>query len=220
MLDVVTLDPAPPEARGRQLGRERADEIRRDARRSTSASSRRRPASRSTSTASAREALGAIGAWAPDLAREIEGIAEGAGLPVEHVAALNARTEVLALAARGRPRRVQRRRRAGRRAATGPVALQTWDWHEELASSFHVLRIEHRDGRVVRTLTEYGIVGKLGVSGRGLGLLLNILHHEGDGGGHRRAGARHRAPGARRGAARQPRPAAARVGPRRRRARR
>ena len=28
MLDVVTLDPAPPEARGRQLGRERAEEIR------------------------------------------------------------------------------------------------------------------------------------------------------------------------------------------------
>ena len=65
----------------------------------------------------------------------------------------------------------------------GPVAMQTWDWHEELASCFHVLSIEHPDGHVVRTLTEYGIVGKLGVSGRGLGLLLNILHHDGDGDG-------------------------------------
>ncbi len=46
-----------------------------------------------------------------------------------------------------------------------------------------MLRIEHPDGQVVRTLTEYGIVGKLGVSRRGLGLLLNILHHEGDGRG-------------------------------------
>jgi len=65
----------------------------------------------------------------------------------------------------------------------GPVALQTWDWHEELAGSFHVLCVEHPDGRVVRTLTEYGVVGKLGVSSRGLGLLLNILHHDGDGDG-------------------------------------
>jgi isopenicillin-N N-acyltransferase like protein len=34
----------------------------------------------------------------------------------------------------------------------------------------------------VHTLTEYGILGKIGVSSAGLGLNLNILHHGGDGG--------------------------------------
>ena len=41
---------------------------------------------------------------------------------------------------------------------------------------------EHPDGRVVHTVTEYGIVGKIGVNGAGLGVHLNILHHERDGG--------------------------------------
>lgn len=37
------------------------------------------------------------------------------------------------------------------------------------------------DGHVTTTLTEYGIVGKIGVSTHGLGVLFNILHHEADG---------------------------------------
>ena len=180
MLDVVTVDAPTPEARGRQLGRDRAEEIR-----STLALYERLFVAMAGAPIdlhpAGREALGAIGGWAPDLAREIEGIADGAGLPVEHVAALNARTEVLALAAAGARRGECSVAVVLDGEPVGPVAVQTWDWHEELASCFHVLCVEHPDGHIVRTLTEYGIVGKLGVSGRGLGLLLNILHHERDG---------------------------------------
>jgi isopenicillin-N N-acyltransferase-like protein len=119
--------------------------------------------------------LNAIAAWAPELAAEIEGIAAGAGLPVEHVAALNARTELLAgLGGAG----------AGECSVvvSPAVAAQTWDWHEELADRWLVWTIRHPGGRVVHTLTEYGIVGKIGVSSRGVGVLLNLLTHAADGG--------------------------------------
>ena len=127
------------------------------------------------------EAFEATAAWAPDLADEIEAIAAGAGLTPELVAALNARTEILGQC------------RASDHECTvavslgpdgfPPVAIQTWDWHDALESGWLVWTVEHPSGRVVHTLTEYGIVGKLGVSSTGIGLLLNILRHDGDRGG-------------------------------------
>ena len=70
-----------------------------------------------------------------------------------------------------------------RRAGRGRQSpLQTWDWHDEFADSWLVWTIEHPDGHTVQTLTEYGILGKIGVSSAGLGLNLNILHHGHDGG--------------------------------------
>jgi isopenicillin-N N-acyltransferase-like protein len=180
MLDVVELGPATPEQRGRQLGRERAAEIRAN----LGLYSRLFDAAAGEPVDLMRvgaAALGAIDGWAPALGEEIAGIAAGAGLPAEHVAALNARTEVLALtaaASRGEcSAAVVLDGEADR-----PVAVQTWDWHEELSDGFHVLQIEH-EHHVVRTFTEYGIVGKIGVSSRGLGVLVNILHHQLDGNG-------------------------------------
>jgi isopenicillin-N N-acyltransferase like protein len=128
-----------------------------------------------------REALAAIRAFSAPYASEIEGIAEGAGLPAETVAALNARTEILAMlppTGGDECSAVVLLRGPGE----APVALQTWDWHDEFAGSWLVWTIEHPGGHVVHTLTEYGILGKIGVSGAGLGLNLNILHHGSDGG--------------------------------------
>src|SRR4051794_29894124 len=114
-------------------------------------------------------------AWAPGLADEIAGIAAGAGLETWQIAALNARTEILA---RGR----------GKCSTvvlldSPPRTLQTWDWHEHLRDVTFVWELEPRPGHVVRTFTEYGIVGKIGVNSAGLGLHVNILHHASDGGG-------------------------------------
>lgn len=125
-------------------------------------------------------ALVAIGSWAPDCAREIEGIAEGAGLPRGIVAALNARTEVLAYL--GAQTRGECSTIVSLGEAPAPVvAGQTWDWHEELEGCWLVWTIEHPSGRLVHTLTEYGLLGKLGVNSARLGVLLNILHHRRDG---------------------------------------
>jgi isopenicillin-N N-acyltransferase like protein len=112
-------------------------------------------------------------AWAPHLAAEIAGIAAGAGLETWQIAALNARTEILA---RGR----------GECSTVvllptdaPPRTLQTWDWHEHLDD----VKFVWDTGHGVRTLTEYGIVGKIGVNSAGLGVHMNILHHASDGGG-------------------------------------
>ncbi|SEL21876.1 C45 family autoproteolytic acyltransferase/hydolase [Streptacidiphilus jiangxiensis] len=125
-----------------------------------------------------RTALAAIAATAPALAEEIDGIARGAQLPVERIAALNARTEILGRFGRQHPEcsTVVHAPADGR----PPVTTQTWDWHDDMRDGWFVWHIEHPDGRSVRTVTEYGIVGKIGVNAAGLGLHFNILAHAAD----------------------------------------
>jgi len=123
-------------------------------------------------------AFDAIIEYAPRLAAEIAGIAEGAGLPVTSVAAINARTEVLAALGAGTHEcSTVVRLRDGR----PPVAVQAWDWYAGLADLWLVWEIPHAHGGHTTTVTEYGIVGKIGVNHHGLGIHFNILHHERDG---------------------------------------
>jgi isopenicillin-N N-acyltransferase-like protein len=129
----------------------------------------------------AEECLLALGDWAPDLLDEVELVAHGSELARWQVGALTARTEVLGRAtrlARGECSTVVDVRR------TGPVlGAQTWDWHRELADSWYVTANPGAGGRLpFVTLTEYGVPAKIGVNAAGVGVLLNILGHEGDGG--------------------------------------
>jgi isopenicillin-N N-acyltransferase like protein len=126
------------------------------------------------------QALGAIGAFWADGEAEIRGIAGGAGLEPWRLGMLNARTEVLAalgIAAKSECSTVVSLREPA------PVTMQTWDWHDVFADSWLCWTIEHPDGRVVHTVTEYGILGKIGVNDRGVGIHINILGHEHDGRG-------------------------------------
>jgi isopenicillin-N N-acyltransferase-like protein len=115
---------------------------------------------------------------APGHAEEIAGIADGAGVPVEAVASVNARTEILVAAnptgqtecstvislPPGRP----------------PVAVQTWDWYDAMSDGWFTWTVPHPDGRVIQTVTEYGMLAKIGVNDRGVGVMLNMLHHRND----------------------------------------
>src|SRR5947207_3321577 len=124
------------------------------------------------------EALQRIGGYAPYLADEIEGIASGSGVALEMIGALNARTEVLR-AGRGECSTIAC---LGIATASGaPIGIQTWDWHDDLAGSWMRWRIDHASGHRVDTMTEAGIVGKVGVSSAGVAVLLNILGHRDDG---------------------------------------
>jgi isopenicillin-N N-acyltransferase-like protein len=125
-----------------------------------------------------------IEAFSPGLAQEIRGIAGGAGVPPNDLAAVNGRTEVLATLARLSG--------TGRRSECSAVvclgdeeaeaaAVQTWDWYPELADNWLEWTIPHPDGRRTVTVTEYGIVGKIGINAYGVGVLFNILHHRDDG---------------------------------------
>jgi isopenicillin-N N-acyltransferase-like protein len=127
-----------------------------------------------------REALAAIKAFAPKLLEEMEGMAAGAGIDPALIGAINARTEILAALGakdRGECSAVVRVDRGGE----GPAAVQTWDWYAELADQWLVWEIPQADGSLTTTVTEFGVVGKIGVNSRGLGVLFTILHHERDG---------------------------------------
>lgn len=128
------------------------------------------------------QALRRIRSWWPEAADEIEGIARGAGLPSSRIAAINARTEILGECSR-RMRGECSTFLTLSSSPAGSYAAQTWDWHDHLAGNWLVWTIELPGRRVLHTLTEYGILGKVGISSAGVAVLLNILHHRADGGG-------------------------------------
>lgn len=175
-----------PEDRGTEFGTRHRDEVTR-----TVAAYRRLFLARAVGPfdvdAWSERAWRRIQVLAPEAAAEIRGIAEGAGLPARDVAGINARTELLAVAnpagvdecstvvslPPGRP----------------PVAVQTWDWYDVMADHWLHWTVPHPDGRVAETVTEYGVLGKIGVNRAGVGVLFNMLHHADDeGAGEREIG--------------------------------
>lgn len=167
-----------PADRGRELGERHGEAVAR-----TIAAYRRLFAARATRPFDAD--LWADRAWAticelaPVAAVEIAGIAEGARVPVREVAMLNARTELLAVAD---PTGVvdECSTVVALPAGGRPVAVQTWDWYDAMADDWFVWTIPHPDGHVVQTVTEYGVLGKIGVSSRGVGVMFNMLRHRDD----------------------------------------
>lgn len=125
------------------------------------------------------KALDSIGEQAPRAADEIAGIAAGSGRAVHEIAAINARTEVLAGIA---PRITSTE--CSTVVSTGsdrsPIAVQTWDWYPQMRDGWFVWSFETAARRRVTTLTEYGVLAKIGVNDAGLGVMLNMLHHESD----------------------------------------
>lgn len=169
-----------PEARGREFGERHAAEIRRSL--ALYDALFERVAGKPIDTRSfGAEALARIDEFSLPLYSELIGLAAGADIEADRIAALNARTEILA---------ALQARTNGECSivvqidpySASAVAIQTWDWYAEFADQWLVWEIPHADGRQVTTLTEFGILGKAGVNNRGLGLLFSILHHARDGG--------------------------------------
>ncbi|MGB9700563.1 MAG: C45 family autoproteolytic acyltransferase/hydrolase [Thermodesulfobacteriota bacterium] len=112
----------------------------------------------------------------PELIEEIEGIAAGAGVAKAEVLAINVRTELMypdKLAPGGECTSI---------AALPPATLsgevligQNWDWKPHLKETTVILEIEQINKPKVITLTEAGVVGKIGCNSAGLGACLNIL---------------------------------------------
>jgi isopenicillin-N N-acyltransferase-like protein len=105
----------------------------------------------------------------PELFEELEGIAAGARQDVLELAAINARTELLA----GGCSVVAH--------SDGSLA-QTWDWHPDLAAAMVTWTIHQSGGRSFTTATEAGILGKMGCTSGGLACGLNFLACSEDGG--------------------------------------
>jgi isopenicillin-N N-acyltransferase-like protein len=172
-----TSSPLPPRERGVEFGRANADAVRR-AVAGYAALFARRGAAGFDGRRWATEFRDLIGDVEPDALAEIDGIAGGAGVDVLDVVAVNARTELLAKADP-----------YGQRECSAVVVtpaeapaygVQTWDWYSSMADTWLHWRIPQPDGSWLETVTEYGLLAKIGVSSRGVGVLLNMLHHAGD----------------------------------------
>ena len=177
MTTTFTSSVLPPRQRGLELGRHFAGEI-------AATVARYRTLFETLSRGTFDVDLWSERAWrtisrvAPHHAEEIAGIAEGAGLTPQQLASVNARTELLVAAnptgqtecstvvalPPGRP----------------PVAVQTWDWYDAMSAGWFTWTIPFEDGRVVQTVTEFGVLAKIGVNDRGVAVMLNMLHHAAD----------------------------------------
>lgn len=142
-----------------------------------------------------------IGNFDPDLLCEIEGIAHGSGRHINEILALNARTELLPPSYPGAPhpersKLIARNEQANSadwgectalaikpaQSATGTTLLaQNWDWLGAQRGALAVLRVQDESGQAFMTLTEAGMLAKIGLNRHGFGVCLNILRSTDDG---------------------------------------
>jgi isopenicillin-N N-acyltransferase-like protein len=129
--------------------------------------------------ANAERFIPVIENYAPHLLEEMRGIAEGAGRDLREIIAINARTELVYGA-----RQQAECTSIGITAAAssdGHLRLaQNWDWHPSQVGVVILWIIRRTDGPDVMTLTEAGMVGKIGLNGAGLAMCINLLSSDSD----------------------------------------
>lgn len=179
----------PPHARGVQHGRAAEGRIRKGIAHYT-AQIGKSGLGEAEIVALVRDYLPVIERFDPLYIEEMRGIAEGAGVPFEHIALLNARTEILKLAER--PDLRARLAEAVADGCTGVVVMpeataerrlihaQNWDWKAECAETAVVLRIRRDDGPDILTFTEAGGLARSGLNAAGIGLTANYLQSDRD----------------------------------------
>jgi isopenicillin-N N-acyltransferase like protein len=127
-----------------------------------------------------------IAAFRPAYLDEMRGIAEGAGLDLPDVLAVNVRTEVMyAAKARQAPLAARTSRPPAECSAfaalSEPVLLgQNWDWLLHSAQTLVVLEVRQDDGPDFVTVVEAGLLAKAGLNAAGLGLVTNALVTDAD----------------------------------------
>jgi isopenicillin-N N-acyltransferase like protein len=136
-----------------------------------------------------------IADFRPAYLQEMRGIAEGAGLYLADVLAINMRTEVMyAATARQAPLAAREAHTAhqppaecsafavvpapSRRGAT--LIGQNWDWLLHAAHTIVVLEVRQDEGPDFVTVVEAGLLAKTGMNAAGLGLATNALVTEAD----------------------------------------
>jgi isopenicillin-N N-acyltransferase like protein len=115
-------------------------------------------------------------AW-PELRRELAGIADGAGRRELELLAVNARTEILE--GHGGP---ECSVVCARDHEAHTILAQNWDYHPSLAESVVVWVVERPGGGWFATMTEAGLLAKIGLNDSRLGVCLNLLTSSADGG--------------------------------------
>src|SRR5919201_140889 len=121
--------------------------------------------------------------FGPRYLEEMQGVAEGAGVPFEDVLAINVRTEVM-FAAKARTSE-EGGRRVGECSAfavlpeaglNGHTLIgQNWDWLLPSFDTVVVLEAKQVEGPDFVTVVEAGLLAKTGMNSSGIGLVTNAL---------------------------------------------
>jgi isopenicillin-N N-acyltransferase like protein len=131
---------------------------------------------------------GPIARFRPAYTEEMRGIADGAGLDVTDVLAINVRTEVM-YAAKARQAPLAGRTPPGEcssfaivpQAPGGKTLLgQNWDWLLHSADTLILLEVSQDEGPDFITVVEAGLLAKAGVNAAGLGLVTNAMVTDAD----------------------------------------
>ena len=118
----------------------------------------------------------------PEMVDEITGIAEGAAVDAAWLMAVNARTEILGCVTRDECSTVGVVERVPRGTAPqSPLLAQNWDWHPVARDAVVVWIVPTGYGSWFVTVTEAGLIAKMGMSSSGLACCMNMLHSPDDG---------------------------------------
>jgi isopenicillin-N N-acyltransferase like protein len=120
-----------------------------------------------------------IAGYAPHLLEEMHGIAEGAGRDLREIIAINARTELM-YGVTMRPECTSIAISTAASAGGHIRIAQNWDWRPTLAGSLILWVLRRDDGPDLLTLTEAGMVGKIGLNAMGLAMCINLLNSDTD----------------------------------------
>ncbi|KAK7715954.1 hypothetical protein SLS57_006705 [Botryosphaeria dothidea] len=108
----------------------------------------------------------------PAYLEEMRGIAEGAGVELADVLALNVRTEIaFGLFTDGCTMLAWHSKQPGGSA----FIAQNWDWRAEQRANLIALSIDQPNLPSIRMVTEGGIIGKIGFNSAGVGCTLNAI---------------------------------------------
>jgi isopenicillin-N N-acyltransferase-like protein len=117
-----------------------------------------------------------IEAFAPELVAEVQGVAEGAGVRMEEVLALNGRGELRKGDPFERPEGCTAFALLGEATGDGHVYCgQNWDWRVGTKESVVMLRVARPDTPTIVMQVEAGQVGRHGANSAGIGLNANGL---------------------------------------------
>lgn len=126
-----------------------------------------------------------IEGYAPEMLREMEGIAKGAALPVEDIVMLNARTEIVYGGGSTGPADDGCTGVIVEPSATAEGKLihaQNWDWRAHCLDTTVVLEVRPDHGPAYLTMVEAGGLARCGFNTAGLAITGNFLRSEHDSG--------------------------------------
>ena len=170
-----------PYERGRQYGEQAADRVRRSIAAYDVVFRHYAGWDWATVTGEAMRFVAPIAEFGAAYVEEMRGIADGAGVPMADVVAINVRTEVM-FAAKARnaaamlPRTLECTAFASVPDDGRPVlAGQNWDWKTHAFDTVVVLECTPDDGPAFVTVVEAGLLAKAGLNAAGLAVVTNAL---------------------------------------------